>query len=95
MTVIEVANKINQDSELMANLKTKKTPEEVYEFTKTLGLDASMTFEEFKNEVDRINDSVSKINDADLDAVSGGDDTKTTLTALSVVTTSAMVALAI
>lgn len=76
MTVMEVFEKINKDSELMAKIKDMKTPEEVYELAKEQGLD--MSFEDFKAEVYKINESVSKLSETELDAINGGGDTITT-----------------
>lgn len=88
MTTKEVFQKLNENNELALKLKALKTPEELYAALKEIGLTDSI--EEFKKAAGEINSSISKLNAADLDAISGGGDTITTLTT----TTTASVAAA-
>ncbi len=88
MTVKEVLEKIAQDKDLAEKVKGMKNPEDVYEVAKSVGAD--MSFEEFKKGAEELNASLTKMSDADVDAISGGDaGTITTLTTTTTVTITA------
>lgn len=78
MTTREVFEKLNQNEELALKIKAMKSPEEVYAACKEAGLTDSM--EEFKKAASEINDAITKLDDADVDAVVGGGSTITTIT---------------
>ena len=79
MTTLEAFTKLNADAALAEKTKAEcKTPEQVFEVLKSIGL--TDDFETFKKASAEFNESVTKMNDADVDAVVGGGDTITTLT---------------
>ncbi len=79
MTTLEAFAKLNENPELAAKTKAEcKTPEEVFEVLKSVGLTDS--FEEFKKAAGEISESTTKLNETDVDAIVGGGDTITTIT---------------
>ena len=92
MTTKEVFEKLNQDNELALKVKAMKTPEEVYEACKVIGLTDSM--EEFKKAAAAINDTISTLSEEDLAAVAGGK-CKQSITTLTTTTTASIAAAAV
>lgn len=90
MTTKEVFQKLNENNELALKVKALKTPEEIYAACKELGLTDSI--EEFKKAAGEINSSLSKLDAADLDAISGG--SSNTITTLTTTTTASAAAAA-
>lgn len=88
MTTREVYEKINDDNEFATKVKAMKSAEDIYEAFKSIGLTDS--FEIFKKESTAINDSISKLSAAEVDAVAGGaTDTITTITTTTAATIAA------
>ncbi|MCR5356364.1 MAG: hypothetical protein K6E63_03075 [Lachnospiraceae bacterium] len=89
MTTQEAFAKLNENQELAAKTKAEcKTPEQVYDVLKSVGLTDS--FDDFKKAAAQINESVTKLDKTDVDAIVGGGDTITTVT----ITTTASIAAA-
>lgn len=90
MTTREVFEKVNNDNDFAAKVKAMKSAEDVYEAFKSVGLTDS--FEVFKKSSTEINDSISKLSAAEVDAVAGG--ASDTITTLTTTTTASMAAAA-
>ncbi len=89
MTTYDAFMKLNENPELAAKVKNEcKTPEEIYEVLKSLGLDQS--FEDFKKNAKEINDALSSLDEKDVDAIVGGGDSMTTLTTTTTASVAAM-----
>lgn len=79
MTTFEALKKLNENPELAAKAKAEcKTPEQVFEVLQSLGL--TDDFETFKKVAAEVNDSISKMDEKDVDAIVAAGDTITTVT---------------
>ena len=91
MTTLEAFTKLNADAALAEKTKAEcKTPEQVFEVLKSIGL--TDDFETFKKASAEFNESVTKMNDADVDAVVGGG--SNTITTITTTTTASIAAAA-
>ena len=82
MTTFEAFTALNNDAARVEKVKNEcKTPEQVYEILKSIGLTDS--FETFKKAAAEINSSMTTMDEKEVEAIAGGVDTTVTTVTIS------------